>query len=120
MSKLKSRVVVTGGARGQERDKAVHLANSGARVVAVDVLEPSEPFPPGIIFKKLDVTRREEWVALGDALKAEYGNVFGLVNNDGIAGSRSAAGCLENVALWTGISFLGSTSRLFFRKRGWQ
>lgn len=112
MSKLESRVVVvTGGARGQGRDEAVHLANAGATVVVVDVLEPIEKLPPGIVFRKLDVTSREEWTALGDALKEEYGSVFGLINNAGIVGSRGAAGRLENVTLeaWNELLAINTT-----------
>ena len=71
-------VVVTGAARGQGEAEARALCEAGATVVATDVL----PFEG----RHLDVTSYDEWAALADWLRAEHGEVHGLVNNAGVAG----------------------------------
>jgi len=71
-------VVVTGAARGQGEAEARALREAGATVIATDVL----PFEG----RHLDVTSYDEWAALADRLRAEHGEVHGLVNNAGVAG----------------------------------
>jgi 3alpha(or 20beta)-hydroxysteroid dehydrogenase len=71
-------VVVTGAARGQGEAEARALREAGATVVATDVL----PFDGS----HLDVTSYDEWSALAEDLRAEHGEVHGLVNNAGVAG----------------------------------
>lgn len=113
MSKREARgVVVTGGVRGQGPYEAGHLANADATVVAVDMRKPAKPFPLGIIVKNLDVTSREEWGALGDALKAEYRNVFGIVD------SHEVAGPLENVTLENWSKLLEANTTGYFSQAG--
>ena len=71
-------VVVTGAARGQGKAEARALREAGATVVATDVL----PFDG----RHLDVTSYDEWSDLAEWIKAEHGEVHGLVNNAGVAG----------------------------------
>ena len=75
-------VVVTGAARGQGEAEATALAAAGATVIATDVL----PFATPDGGRHLDVTSYDEWAALADWLRAEHGEVHGLVNNAGVAG----------------------------------
>ena len=75
-------VVVTGAARGQGAAEATALAAAGATVVATDVL----PFTTPEGGRHLDVTSYDEWAALAEWLRAEHGEVHGLVNNAGVAG----------------------------------
>ena len=112
MSRLEDRVIViTGGARGQGREEAEQLAQAGATVVVVDVIEPAEELPEGVVFRHLDVTGADEWSELAAWLKGTYGEVFGLVNNAGIVGSRGRAGRLEEITLedWTKILEINTT-----------
>ncbi|MFB7575942.1 SDR family NAD(P)-dependent oxidoreductase [Streptomyces sp. NPDC056165] len=100
MSNLNGRViVVTGGARGQGREEAEQLAAQGASVVVADVIEPEHELPDRVAFRRHDVTSPDDWNTLAEALKSEYGAVFGLVNNAGIVGSRGRAGRLEDITL---------------------
>ena len=71
-------VVVTGAARGQGAAEVAALAAAGATVIGTDVL----PFEG----RHLDVTSYDEWAAHADRLRAEHGEVHGLVNNAGVAG----------------------------------
>jgi 3alpha(or 20beta)-hydroxysteroid dehydrogenase len=71
-------VVVTGAARGQGEAEARALEAAGATVIATDVL----PFDG----RYLDVTSYDAWSELAEDLRAEHGEVHGLVNNAGVAG----------------------------------
>src|SRR5262245_9600743 len=78
-------VVVTGAAGGQGAAEAEALAREGATVVATDLVLESPRFSAdGIEYRRLDVTRDDEWTALGAWLTESYGRVDGLVNNAGV------------------------------------
>jgi 3alpha(or 20beta)-hydroxysteroid dehydrogenase len=76
-------VVVTGAAQGQGAVEAAALAREGATVVGVDLRAPLEPVD-GVAYRALDVSSEEDWTALHDWLRDEYGVLHGLVNNAGI------------------------------------
>ena len=63
------------------------LAAAGAFVVATDVLDLDGPDAAAgtVVRRHLDVTSPEDWSALADWLRAERGEVHGLVNNAGVA-----------------------------------
>ena len=84
-------VVVTGAARGQGAAEAEALAREGATVIAADVadepaeaLVPSGDTPGAVYYRRLDVSRPEDWAGLACWIGDEYGHVDGLVNNAGI------------------------------------
>jgi 3alpha(or 20beta)-hydroxysteroid dehydrogenase len=79
-------VVVTGAAGGQGAAEAAALAREGATVVAADLAEeaPSRLGADTIAYRRLDVSRAEEWQKLGAWLEERYGRVDGLVSNAGI------------------------------------
>jgi 3alpha(or 20beta)-hydroxysteroid dehydrogenase len=77
-------VIVTGAASGQGAAEAAALAAEGATVLATDVQDPLQPPPDGVTFRRLDVSRQDEWLDTAEWLKAEHGAVHGLVNNAGI------------------------------------
>jgi NAD(P)-dependent dehydrogenase (short-subunit alcohol dehydrogenase family) len=66
--------VVTGGVSGLGRATAEALAASGAKVVAVDVAEPQQRLPEGIVFQRADVRDDAEMAQAFD-LAAEFGEV---------------------------------------------
>jgi 3alpha(or 20beta)-hydroxysteroid dehydrogenase len=76
-------VVVTGASQGQGAAEARALEREGATVVGVDVRDPVEVVD-GVHFRHLDVASPDDWNALRDWLRQEYGAVHGLVNNAGI------------------------------------
>ena len=76
-------VVVTGAAGGQGAAEAAALAREGATVIATDLHDEAET-APGVAYRRLDVSRAEDWRALGAWLAVEHGRVDGLVNNAGI------------------------------------
>jgi 3alpha(or 20beta)-hydroxysteroid dehydrogenase len=84
-------VVVTGAAGGQGAAEAISLAREGATVIATDVHEATPAFageatgPGQVVYRRLDVSRPEDWSAIGAWLGIEHGRVDGLVNNAGIA-----------------------------------
>ena len=81
-------VVVTGAAGGQGAAEAIALAREGATVIATDLHEEAPAYAADrseIAYRRLDVSRVEDWTALGAWLASEHGRVDGLVNNAGIA-----------------------------------
>jgi len=78
-------VVVTGAAGGQGAAEAAALAREGAIVVATDVHEDAPGLPADLSYRRLDVTRPEDWASLRTWLAEQHGRVDGLVNNAGIA-----------------------------------
>ena len=77
-------VVVTGAAGGQGAAEALALAREGATVVATDLHEDDPQLGDGIVYRRLDVSRPEDWRELGTWLSETHGRVDGLVNNAGI------------------------------------
>ena len=78
-------VVVTGAARGQGAAEAAALAAEGAVVIATDLHDEPPAEPPAGTYRKLDVSRAEDWESLAVWVQTEYGRLDGLVNNAGIA-----------------------------------
>ena len=78
-------VVVTGAARGQGAAEAAALAAEGAVVIATDLHDEPPAGASGATYRKLDVSRSEDWDALAGWLHQEYGRLDGLVNNAGIS-----------------------------------
>ncbi len=77
-------VVVTGAAGGQGAAEAEALVREGALVIVTDIHETADA-PRGAVYRRLDVTRAEEWASLAAWISGEHGRVDGLVNNAGIA-----------------------------------
>jgi len=80
-------IVVTGAASGQGAAEALHLAQSGATVIATDI--SGEPSWLGetdreLEYFRLDVASESDWQALASHIAATHGAVHGLVNNAGI------------------------------------
>jgi NAD(P)-dependent dehydrogenase (short-subunit alcohol dehydrogenase family) len=82
MPRLAGKVaVVTGASAGIGRSTAELFADEGAQVIACDVHEP-EPFSNGaVVWRRLDVSRAEDWDGLAHDLD---GRVDVLVNNAGV------------------------------------
>ncbi len=85
-------VVVTGAARGQGAAETVALAREGATVIATDLddearelLDRCGDVRDSVEYRRLDVTRAEDWRELGSWLDERHGRVDGLVNNAGAA-----------------------------------
>ena len=79
--------IVTGGASGIGRAIAMDFAEHGARVLVADLDERSGTqiaSSIGGIFRRADVSRREDCRALVDAAVGELGGVDILVNNAGL------------------------------------
>lgn len=78
-------VVITGAARGQGAAEAELAAAEGAFVVVADVRDGTAVAERiGGVSWALDVTSQDAWARLADWLRAERGEVHGLVNNAGI------------------------------------
>lgn len=84
-----TRVLITGGARGQGACEATLFAASGAKVLICDVLEAegmmlAHELGDAAAFTTLDVTRSDDWAAAVELAESELGGLDVLVNNAGI------------------------------------
>jgi 3alpha(or 20beta)-hydroxysteroid dehydrogenase len=77
-------VVVTGAAGGQGAAEAQALARDGATVIATDLQAKDPLLGDGVAYRRLDVSRPDDWRDLGAWLGETHGRVDGLVNNAGI------------------------------------
>ncbi len=80
-------VVLTGAAGGQGLEEAAWLVREGAHVVATDVHEETPAAPQGTgtyTYRRLDVSRQDDWESLTAWIRDEHGRVDALVNNAGI------------------------------------
>ncbi|HEY3614933.1 MAG TPA: SDR family oxidoreductase [Gaiellales bacterium] len=85
MGRVESKVVVvTGAAGGQGAAEAQALALEGATVIATDMAAEAPGLGKGIAYRRLDVSKQDEWRALATWLAETHGRVDGLVNNAGI------------------------------------
>jgi len=78
--------IVTGAARGLGASIAADLAREGARVMLCDVLddlgrEVAASIGETAAFRRMDVTRSDEWAEAVAAAEAAFGSVDVLVNN---------------------------------------
>ncbi|MGC8556808.1 MAG: SDR family NAD(P)-dependent oxidoreductase, partial [Fervidicoccus sp.] len=95
--RLKDRVVViTGAARGIGYATAMLAAKEGAKVAVCDVLEDEGKKAAeeikrttgnqNVKFYRLDVTNEDEVKRTFEQISKDLGDIYGLVNNAGIAG----------------------------------
>lgn len=84
-------IVITGGARGIGQVLAIGLAEAGARVAVLDVLDTSETMaklssvgPGGHMAMAADVTSFDSLQTAADTIVAECGAIHGLINNAGL------------------------------------
>lgn len=92
------RIIITGGARGIGAATARLLASEGARVMLADVLDEegetlARQLGAGTIYRRLDVTRPEDWQEAVAAAEAEFGSLNALFNNAGVLGFASVVDC---------------------------
>jgi cyclopentanol dehydrogenase len=77
--------LITGGARGQGREMAeLFMREGAAAVIAADILDAEGADESPVTFVKLDITSRDEWKSVVDAIVAEHGRLDILVNNAAI------------------------------------
>lgn len=78
--------IVTGSARGLGASIAADLAREGARVMLCDVLEDlgrqtAAEIGDAAVFRRMDVSKSDEWASAVAAAEAAFGSVDVLVNN---------------------------------------
>src|SRR6187455_2331223 len=88
--------IVTGGARGQGEAEVRLFAAEGAKVVVGDVLADAgralaDELGDSVVFTRLDVSSEEEWAAAVALTTERFGSLDVLVNNAGIAITKSIA-----------------------------
>ena len=85
-------VLVTGGARGIGRACVERFVDAGARVVAVDIVEPDDGFalPKGARLVMADVATEDGAQQAVDTACREFGSVEVVVNNVGGMGEVTA------------------------------
>ncbi|HUI94350.1 MAG TPA: glucose 1-dehydrogenase [Xanthobacteraceae bacterium] len=90
MERVQDKVaLVTGGASGIGLATAGLLAREGARVVIADIdraagERAAEAIGPRAMFRQLDVTREDDWIAVTDRVASDLGRLDILVNNAGV------------------------------------
>ena len=92
------KILITGGARGIGAATASLLASGGARVVITDVLNPegealAAELGDSVHYRRLDVTRSEDWSAAVTAAEKTMGGLNALFNNAGILEFGSVDAC---------------------------
>jgi len=92
------RAIVTGGARGIGGATARLLAEDGASVLIADVLEEegralAAELGPRVRFRRLDVTRADEWADTVAEAERNFGSLNALFNNAGILATGSVVDC---------------------------
>lgn len=101
--------IVTGGSRGNGEAQAKVLANAGAEVYVVDVLEEEGKQTVKDIkesggvahYHELDVSKEDEWKKLISKVKDEAGQLDVLVNNAGIASEAGVTD--EKIEVWNQV-----------------
>jgi len=95
MGKLDGKVaIISGGARGQGEADGRLFAEEGAAVVLGDIRDDEGEQVAAVIsdtggqavYQHLDVTSEDDWAAIVERAKDEFGGVHILVNNAGIGG----------------------------------
>jgi NAD(P)-dependent dehydrogenase (short-subunit alcohol dehydrogenase family) len=99
MSRLSGRVaLVTGGARGIGRGIVERFLEEGASVMVADLDEDGNAIAAELgeraLYRRLDVTRSEDWAAAIDTLQARFERIDILVNNAG----TSRTGSIEDAS----------------------
>lgn len=99
MSRLSGRVaLVTGGARGIGRGIVERFIEEGATVMVADLDEDGGALKAelgeGALYRRLDVTRADDWAAAFDTLRGRFGRIDILVNNAG----TSRTGSIEDAS----------------------
>jgi NAD(P)-dependent dehydrogenase (short-subunit alcohol dehydrogenase family) len=124
-------VVVTGAGSGIGRALTVALLGRGAEVAYSDVNEAGLSETKALVAGKgrssshlLDVSKREQWAAHAQAVEAEHGGADVVINNAGIAISKSFESLpieefelVMNINFW-GVIYGSKTFLPHFRKRG--
>jgi NAD(P)-dependent dehydrogenase (short-subunit alcohol dehydrogenase family) len=97
MNRLKDKVaIVTGGALGLGRATVIRMAEEGAAVAVLDVLDPegealaAEIAASGgrVRYWRCDVSKEAEVARVIDEVAAHFGRLDVLVNNAGVAGAN--------------------------------
>jgi 3(or 17)beta-hydroxysteroid dehydrogenase len=84
MGRVQDKVaLITGGASGIGLATAQLFADEGARVVLTDLNSPS--FKSAAATYKLDVTREDEWIAITDNVRRDFGSIDIMVNSAGVS-----------------------------------
>src|ERR1700722_10194661 len=84
MGRVQEKVaLITGGASGIGLATAQLFADEGARVVLTDLNSPS--FKSAAATYKLDVTREDEWIAITDNVRRDFGSIDIMVNSAGVS-----------------------------------
>lgn len=91
MGKLDGKVaIVTGAARGQGAAEARLFVSQGAKVLLGDVLDEegalvAKELGDAAAYRRIDVTKEDDWTAAVDEVVERFGSLNILVNNAGIA-----------------------------------
>lgn len=71
--------LVTGAAGGIGRATTMALAEAGATVIATDVADTAEFDSSSVVYRRYDVTSRDETKALFASIKEQYGSIDALI-----------------------------------------
>lgn len=83
--------IVTGAYRGIGRAVAERLADEGAEVTAVDVLDGADFDSPRIRFERMDVSSLDDWERVTAGVVERHGRLDALANVAGVMGDRGGA-----------------------------
>ncbi|GJP87941.1 hypothetical protein CBS115989_10353 [Aspergillus niger] len=78
-------VLLTGGCSGIGKQIMTELSSHGAKVIILDINEPSFKLPPNVHFYKADITSSAALHPVAEQIRREHGHPTVLVNNAGVA-----------------------------------
>ncbi|RAL01461.1 SDR family oxidoreductase [Aspergillus ibericus CBS 121593] len=82
-------VLVTGGCSGIGKQIMTELSSQGARVIILDIQEPSFTLPPNVTFYKADITSSTALHPVAEQIRSEHGHPTVLVNNAGVGHDKT-------------------------------
>src|SRR5262245_17137820 len=91
MDRLRDKVaIVTGAARGQGLAEAELFVSEGAQVIVAELLEEqghdaARSLGPNARFESLDVSSKDQWVAVVGSALDTFGRIDVLINNAAIS-----------------------------------
>ncbi|GLB04415.1 hypothetical protein AtubIFM57258_010381 [Aspergillus tubingensis] len=78
-------VLLTGGCSGIGKQVMTELSSQGAKVIILDISEPTFKLPPNVHFYKADITSSAALHPVAEQIRREHGHPTVLVNNAGVA-----------------------------------
>ncbi|KAH7007312.1 hypothetical protein EDB80DRAFT_576972 [Ilyonectria destructans] len=89
-------VLITGGCGGIGKLMAEEFAQRKIKVVVLDIHQPKDPFPPGVVFYETDITSPEALHKVAEQIRCDVGDPTVLINNAGVSVGKPLLDCSQS------------------------